>query len=174
VTADTTAVLEQAPGGQHRLSLEGAFTHPHWLGFLCSGLSSARVSVVSGSAVRPRPLHWEGHFLVEGPVDGLDVLALASTRPLVRDASTPVLTTYAVERRADGQLELRVQAPDSLGFLGRLLSRVSLLTLLPSEIEIATLGGTITDRFVLGGIGIAPPNDEVLGALRSMLDQMLT
>jgi hypothetical protein len=173
VTADTTAALEQAPDGMHRLSLEGAFSHPHWLAFLCGGLSAARVSVVSGSAVRPRPLHWEGHFLVAGPVAGLDVLTMASTRPAVRDATSPVLSSYSVNRRTDGQLELRVEAPDSLGFLGRLLSRISLLTLLPSELEIATVGGTITDPFVLGGIGTSPPNEEVLTALRSMLGQML-
>ncbi|MCW2543697.1 MAG: hypothetical protein JWM40_1249 [Frankiales bacterium] len=158
----------------HELSLEGAFTHPHWLAFLCGGLSAARVSVVSGNAVRLSPMQWKGQFLVDGPVEGLDVLKLAATRPTVRDATTPRLSSYAIARRTDGQLELKVTAPDSLGFLGRLLSRISLLTLLPSGLEISTVKGDISDVFVLTGIGTAGVNDEVAGALEAMLAPMVT
>jgi hypothetical protein len=117
-------------------------------------------------------MQWEGQLLVEGAVEGVDVVALASRRPTVRDAVSPVLTGHSVSRRADGRVELSLEAPDELGFLGRLLSRVSLLTLLPTEVEIATVGGRISDRFVLSGIGSTPPSDEVLDALRAMLGSM--
>ena len=172
MTTDATARVLPQGDGLHRVELVGSFAHPHWLAFLCGGLSAAGVSVVSGRAVSPAVSQWEGHLVVDGPAEGLDVLALAGRRPPVRDAAAPVLTAAAVERTPDGALELRIEAPDSLGFLGRLLGRVSLLTLLPTEVEIATVTGTITDRFALSGIGRASPSDDVLTALRTMLDSM--
>ena len=63
------------------------------------------------------------------------VVALAAKRPTARDAASPVLSSYSVTRRRDADLDLYVEAADALGFLGRLLSRVSLLTLLPGAIE---------------------------------------
>ena len=170
---EATATIEAEAGGLHRVELEGAFGHPHWLAFLCSGLSAEGVAVVSGEASRPEPMRWRGHFLLDGPVEGLDVVTLAVRRSTLRDSSAPVLSSYAVVRRTDGDLELKVEAPDSLGFLGRLLSRVSLLTLLPVALEIATVNGRIVDTFVLSGIGSAAPSAEVAEALEQMLGTMV-
>lgn len=170
VEAEVTITPEA--GGLHRVALDGPFAHPHWLAFLCGGLSAEGVAVVSGEAVRPEPMRWTGHFLLDGAVDGLDVVALAGRRPPRRDATVPHLTSYDVRRQADGQLSLAIEAADSLGFLGRLLSRISLLTLLPSALEISTDAGRISDRFVLSGIGSTAPSDEVLEALKGMLAGM--
>lgn len=169
---DATAQVLAQPGGLHRVELSGSFPHPHWLAFLCGGLSAVDVSVVSGRAVRTSPLLWEGQLVLDGEVAGLDIVALASRRPPMRDAAAPVLSWATVERRTDGLLYLSLEAPDELGFLGRLLGRISLLTLLPAEVEIATVGGRISDRFVLSGVGSSPPSDEVLDALRAMLAGM--
>ncbi len=171
---DATATFTPTRDGQHRLDLEGAFTHPHWLAFLCGGLAATGVSVVSGRAVRDAPMRWTGHFVVDAsatrtPLDSLDPVALAGLRPAVRDTAVPRLTSFEVRRRADRRLEVRLEAPDELGFLGRLLSRISLLTLLPSELEIHTVRGTVEDRLVLGGIGGTPPSEEVLGPLEELL-----
>jgi hypothetical protein len=88
-----------------------------------------------------------------------DLVALSKLRPSVRDAAAPRLSSFEVRRRADRQLEMHLEAPDELGFLGRLLSRISALTLLPSELHIPTpWGDAIQDRLVLGGIGNAPPS----------------
>jgi hypothetical protein len=173
-TAETTALLRPCEDGLHELDLTGVFAHPHWLAFLCGGLAAAGVSVVSGQARRDSPLRWQGRLVLDGrgattPVTDLDVVALAGTRPMIRDIGSPALTSFQIRRRLDGQLDLQVDAPDELGFLGRLLRRVALLTLVPTEIEIATVRGTIQDRVVLGGIGTAPPSDEVLASLREML-----
>jgi hypothetical protein len=172
VTADATALVLPAQDGLHRLELAGVFAHPHWLAFLCGGLSAAGVSVVSGSAKRTAPLRWESHFLVAGPVVGLDPVALAASRPTARDATPPALAAHEVVRRQDGQVELRVGAPDELGFLARLLSRLSVLTLVPSELHIATVRATVQDRFVLGGIGGAVVSDEAVGALHELLTSL--
>jgi hypothetical protein len=178
VLDDAIATLHPAEGGLHRLDLEGAFTHPHWLAFLCGGLSAAGVSVVSGRASRESPMHWSGHFVLDAsgsrtPVESLDLVGLSALRPAVRDASPPRLSSFAVGRRTDRQLEVHLEAPDELGFLGRLLSRISLLTLLPSELHIHTVRATIQDRLVLGGIGSTPPSEEVLGSLRELLGALV-
>ncbi|MFN2537716.1 MAG: hypothetical protein ABR549_06135 [Mycobacteriales bacterium] len=172
MTTQATAEVLVQQDGLHRVELLGSFPHPHWLAFLCGGLSAAGVSVVSGRAVRSAPLLWEGHLVVAGMVADLDIVALASRRPPTRDAAAPALSWATVERRYDGRLELRLEAADALGFLGRLLGRISLLTLLPSEVEIATEDGRICDRFVLSGIGTSSPGDDVLDALRAMLAGM--
>jgi hypothetical protein len=174
VITDSSATLRPADAGLQRLELEGLFSHPHWLAFFCGGLSAAGVAVVSGRAVRTAPMRWEGYFLVEGSVEGLDPLALASARPEVRDPAAPRLSSYTLRRRADRQLELQLEAPDALGFLGRLLSRVSLLGLLPSELDIATVGGQIKDTIVLGSIGSGEPPEDLLVALEKMLSRLLT
>ena len=176
-TAQATAQVHVQPGGLHRVELAGSFAHPHWLAFLCGGLSAHGVSVVSGHAARTGPLLWEGHLLVESDfadldLSDLDIVALAGRRPPMRDAAAPVLSWSVVERRADGLLYLSLEAPDALGFLGRLLGRMALLTLLPTEVEITTVGGRISDRFVLSGIGSSAPSEDVLDALRAMLGNM--
>jgi hypothetical protein len=171
---DSSATIRPADAGLQRIELTGLFSHPHWLAFLCGGLSAAGVDVVSGHAMRTAPMRWEAHFLVAGPAAGLDVLAMAWTKPEVRDSESPRLSSYALRRRADRQLELQLEAPDSLGFLGRLLSRVSLLALLPSELDIATVGGRIKDTIVLGSIGSGEPPEDLLVALEEMLSRLRT
>jgi len=142
--------------------------HPHWLAFLCAGLARQRFSVVSGTA-RREGRTWTARLDVAGTGPLLaDPVALASTRP-ERDAAVPRLGAYALVRRPDGLLALSVEAPDELGFLGRLLSRVSVLTLLPVEVDIATDAGTVRDRLVLGGIGSGALGEDVHGALDAML-----
>ncbi|MGZ6827047.1 MAG: hypothetical protein ACXVGH_09665 [Mycobacteriales bacterium] len=179
MTDDATATIREAAGGLHRLELAGAFLHPHWLAFLCGGLAGHGVSVVSGSAVRASPLHWDGQLLLDassarGPVTDLDAVALAGLRPAVRDAASPRLTAYEVRRLPDRRLEVDVRAPDELGFLGRLLSRISLLTLLPAEVQISTVRGEVQDRLVLSGIGRGTPGDDVDEALRGLLAGLVT
>ena len=159
----TTDVLE------HSVDLSGTYTHPHWLAFLCGGLSAAGISVVSGRAVRLAGMDWEGRLQVTAPVSARDAAALASTRPLTRDAGRLRLSSYTLARRPDGQLVMQVEAPDELGFLGRLLSRVSLLALVPTELEIATVSGRIRDTVVLGGIGHVQPSEDVRAALHDLL-----
>jgi hypothetical protein len=171
-TVQATAQVHLQPGGLHRVDLAGSFPHPHWLAFLCGGLSAHGVSVVSGQAARTGPMQWEGHLLVEGEFSDLDIVALAGRRPPMRDAAAPVLSWSVVERRSDGLIYLSLEAPVALGFLGRLLGRMALLTLLPTEVEITTVGGRISDRFVLSGIGSSAPSEDVLDALRAMLGSM--
>jgi hypothetical protein len=160
--------VSRTPTG-HRLELAGEFDHPHWLAFLCAGLSAQRFSVVSGRGRRDGRT-WTADFEVvgDGPLLS-DPVELAGRRPVTRDPAAPVLTSYALSRRADGLLRVELRAPDELGFLGRLLSRVSVLTLLPVELDIATVGGSVQDTIVLGGIGSGTLDDEVQGALDGML-----
>jgi len=156
----------------HRWDVSGRYRHPHWLVFLCSGLADRGLSVVDGHAVRRGSDVWEGHLDVDASdavTEAVDVAELASTPPAGRDSSVPVLREATVLRRVDGLLSVDVTADDELGLLGRFLRRVSVLTLLPVEMTIATQGGLVRDRFVLGGIGGRSPSEEVQAQLERVL-----
>jgi UTP:GlnB (protein PII) uridylyltransferase len=96
-------------------------------------------------------------------------VALAATRPLRRDPQPPQLVSSTVTRRSDGRLGLAVTAPDQLGFLGRLLGRISVLGLLPVEVDISTVGALVSDRFVLIGLRSGTVDADVAEALEGML-----
>jgi hypothetical protein len=78
-----------------------------------------------------------------------------------------------VVRGEDGLVQLDVTAPDELGFLGRLLRRVSLMTLHPVEVSVATHDGRVHDRLVLAGIGATVPSDEVMMLLQRVVSGLV-
>ena len=114
---------------------------------------------------------WDASFEVKGgqALQTCDPVLMASTRQQSRDPNPPVLSSYKLTRRPDGPLDVQLTAPDAPGFLGRLLSRVSLLTLLPVEMDIRTVGSTIEDRFAFAGMRGTKPDDELYVALDQML-----
>ena len=161
-----------------RWDLSGRFDHPHWLAHVCSGLADLGISVVTGRAVRRSTGIWDAHLDVDtadaliAPEDvDLAALAVAPERP--RESAALGLTAVAVSRRPDGFLVVEVSAADELGFLGRLLRRVSLLTLHPVEVSVATRDGVVDDRLVLSGIGSTVPSDEIGALLEHVLAGLL-
>ena len=82
--------------------------------------------------------------------------------------AAPQLGSFRIARRSDMQLEAHLEAPDQVGFLGRLLTRVSSLGLFPSEMEIATVSGRIKDRLVFRGIMKKAPTETVQKSLEAM------
>ena len=93
---------------------------------------------------------------------------MASTRTQ-RSTTPPLLNRWSVSRCADALLEVQLSANDEIGLLGRLLSRIAVLTLLPVEVQLRTAGGVADDRLVLGGVGGAIPSAEVEQSLRALL-----
>lgn len=169
----TSFGIIQSGGGRSRITVSGSFTHPHWLAFLGSGLAQRGVSIVSGSVVRNPQRVWTGELEVDTsssprPLRPQDLVVLASTRAQPSTAP-PRLTGWSVSRRTDGLLDVQFSANDEIGLLGRLLSRLAVLTLLPYEAELCTVGGMATDRIVLGGVAGAVPSAEVELSLRALL-----
>ena len=157
-----------------RWDLSGTYDHPHWLAHVCSGLADRGFSVLRGHAVRRAAGAWEGHLDVDAsgadvPDHEVDVVALAAGVRVTRDLVPLRLASVTVSRLPTGFLQLDVSAPDELGFLGRLLRRVSLLTLYPAEVSVSTRSGVVHDRFVLSGIGSTVPSDEIAVLLEQVL-----
>jgi hypothetical protein len=171
--------ISALPNGHNQLKISGRFTHPHWMAFLFSGLSAANVSVISGRAVQ-NETQWEANWVLDFSRSGiapqsLDYVGLALQRPTqTGGAGALSLTRYQIARRPDQSLEVWLHGPDQIGFLGRVLSRLSLIMLFPTEIDINTSGGQIRDYIVFRGIGGMAPNDEAQKALDILLKSCLT
>lgn len=165
--------LSTASGSLHELHLKGRISHPHWLVFLLSGLAASTVSVVSGRATQSG-LDWEARLMLdfrsaEAEPASLNYAALAENKPNTPATASPRLTRYVLSRRADGSLEVQVEGPDQIGFLGRFLGRLSLIMLFPIEIEINTVLGQIHDRVVLRSIGGIAPDESAKTSLETLL-----
>lgn len=167
------STLSIASGSLHELQMHGRISHPHWLVFLLSGMAAANVSVISGRAVQTA-LEWDARLLLDfrrASIEpgGLDYSALAESKPSVPATASPKLSRYSISRRADGSLEVQVEGPDQIGFLGRFLGRLSLVMLFPTEIEINTVLGQIHDRVVLRSIGGITPDESAQASLDTLL-----
>lgn len=165
--------LSPLPNGHQELKISGHFTHPHWMAFLFSGLAKEGVSIVSGRAGQ-RGTEWQAQWILDfarsqAAPDALDYATMALQRGASGAAGAPHLSRYQIARRADESLEVWLFGPDQIGFLGRVLSRLSLIMLFPTAIEVDTMAGQIRDYGVFRGIGGAAPNAEAERALGVLL-----
>lgn len=174
-----TVSVQRLPDGAVEVALRGAFSHPHWLAYLLRALAESQVSLVSGRAAQNDALDWDARIVLDfrqsqlAP-ETLDYVALAQQRFNLAALAAPQLGGFRITRRSDLQLEALLEAPDQVGFLGRLLTRVSSLGLFPSAMEIATVGGCIRDRIVFRGILNKAPTDTVQKSLEAMCRLMMT
>ena len=157
-----------------RWDLSGTYDHPHWLAHVCSGLGDSGIAVVAGQAVRQAGGAWQAHLDVDTsraivPVEEVDLAAIAGGARAGRDVVKLQLTSVTVTRLPDLMLQVDVSAYDELGFLGRLLRRVSLYGLYPSEVRVSTGDGVVHDRLVLTGMGASAPNETVAQQLSEVL-----
>lgn len=174
-----TASVQRLPDGFVEVALRGAFSHPHWLAYLLRALAESQVSLVSGRAAQDDALDWDARIVLDFrqsqlQPEQLDYVALAQQRFNTATLAAPQLGGFRIMRRSDLQLETHLEAPDQVGFLGRLLTRVSSLGLFPSAMEIATVGGCIRDRIVFRGIMNKAPTDTVQKSLEAMCRLMMT
>ena len=104
---------------------------------------------------------------------GIDYAVLAeevvmSTLPVF------VIDSYRLLESRDygGTLMLTLQAPDSLGLLGSLLTRLALLGLVPVELHIETKAGRAYDSLWLHAADGAPPPQDARDAVCQLLDRI--
>ncbi|MBL6750881.1 MAG: hypothetical protein ISP90_10185 [Nevskia sp.] len=163
--------------GQHHLELNGSCRNPHWITALFQGLSDHRISIVSGHVTLGPQHEWHGRFHLDCAECRIDVSRIDYSGMTERTTSAllvseaPLLSTFSVTRRADQSLELRIDAPDQRGFLGRILARISGLGLFPVSMDIGTVNGRINDRLVFRGIGGMAPGEPVAKALDTLLNR---
>jgi hypothetical protein len=174
-----TATISPSALGHQELIIEGLLPHPLWVGFLFTGLAQWQISVISGKAVQTDVQHWQSRFTLDfscsrATPQNLDYIMMAQRRSSSIDVQNPKLNRYEVFRRPDLALEVRLEGPDQIGFLSRLLGRFSLLMLFPAEIEINTVAGVIRDRVVFKGLGGTVLDDNARTALDTLLRGFVT
>ncbi|RYG72996.1 hypothetical protein EON80_03635, partial [bacterium] len=123
------------------------------MAFLFSGLAASAVSIVSGRAMQGASGVWDARLTLDFTSvvvrpESINYVGLALQKPALTDARAPKLTRFQIARRIDRSLEVTLDGPDQIGFLGRVLGRMSLLMLFPVEMEIATVTGNIRDKIV--------------------------
>jgi hypothetical protein len=164
--------IHRLPGGLFRLVLAGRLPR-RWADPLCRGLARERLSIRRGFA-RLAPDGWHAELELAraaGSTDPLlvDYLALALRAP--GDVALPslALDRYRLARRGDGGLDLEVEGPDQLGFLGGLLERLAFLALVPEAMWLETGPAGLRDRFLLRRAAGGSPTEATLRILRDVL-----
>lgn len=170
--------LSQLANSSYELSIYGFFPHPHWMVFLFSGLADIKVSVISGKAIQDSTRRWDATFRLDftqstALPDRVDYVALAQTKSAHSGMALPKLTSFRLNRQRDQSVEVHLEGPDQIGFLGRLLSQASLLALFPVEMEVSTVSSHIQDRIVFRGFGGLPPDAHVDVTLQNLLNNLL-
>jgi hypothetical protein len=170
--------ITPAHNGHYTLHMEGLFTHPHWVAFLFSSLAQRNISVVSGRASQNTAQVWDAGFELNfdqsaAAPDCLNYVELAHEGTLSGDKELPRLSSFNIAQHPKG-LEVRLNGPDQIGFLGRMLRRIALLGLFPTEIEIDTVSGAIHDRIVFRTIGGAKVSQSVQSQLQNLLQELVT
>jgi hypothetical protein len=160
-----------------RVRLGGPFRGA-WLANLSCRLAEEQVSIDHVHARLTSDDIWiaELHLLGLGhqgkdPLS-IDYVALAeetdiSTKPVF------AITSYRLLESRDygGTLMLTLEAPDSLGLLGSLLTRLALLGLVPVELHIETKAGRAFDSLWLSAAGGGPPPSDAYDGVAQVLDR---
>ena len=177
---DGAAWSELSPlgGGTYRVRLGGIF-RPAWMATLGSGLAERRISIDQVHARRGHEGAWIAELsllALEGASDprGISYIGLAGERAQIYTGGyTLELDRYTLVESSDhgGTLLLQLEAPDSLGLLGALLSSLAALGLFPIEMHIETHAGRAQDSLWLVGAGSSRPLPEATRAHERMLRQ---
>ena len=160
-----------------RVRLGGAFRGA-WLASLSRHLAARHLSIDHIHARRTGDERWiaELHLLAfpqaEDPL-GVDYSALAEDAEVNAASSVFELESYRlIESRAyGGSLMLTLEAPDSLGLLGSLLTGLARLDLFPVELHIETRAGRAYDSLWLADAGGTPPTGEARNAATQLLER---
>ena len=160
--------------GAYRIRLEGAFG-PAWIAGLCAELADRQISIDRAHATRTFNQTWVAELNVialPGAEDPLSIAYVELAEAGAPDASDPmVLHAYSIEETSahGGTLSLTLEAEDSLGLLGTLLSQLAMLFLFPVEMHIETRSGRAYDSFWLATVGASIPGPRVRQALERVL-----
>jgi len=162
-----------------RVRLGGPFRGA-WLANLSSRLAERQMSIDHVHARLTADYIWIAELHLIGPkatVEPLDIdyVCLADDTD-VRTAAAFVIDSYRLLESRDygGTLMLTLEAPDSVGLLGSLLTRLALLGLVPIELHIETRAGRAYDSLWLCAAGGEPPTGDAGDAVLQVLERSLS
>jgi len=159
-----------------RVRLGGLFRGA-WLAHLSCRLAERQISIDHVHARLNADYVWMAELHLIAPSEAPDPLrvdyaALAeetdmSTQPVF------VIDGYRLLESRDygGTLMLTLEAPDSLGLLGSLLTRLALLGLVPVELHIETKAGRAYDSLWLHAADGTPPPRDAYDSVSQVLDR---
>jgi hypothetical protein len=166
---------ELAPSS-FRVRLGGPFRGA-WLANLSSRLADRQISIdhvhacLTADYIWIAELHLLGPGQGKGPLD-IDYVALAAETDVSTEPAFAIDSYRLLESRDyGGTLMLMLEAPDSLGLLGSLLTRLALLGLVPVELHIETKAGRAYDSLWLCAAGGGPPASDAHDAVAQILDR---
>ena len=171
---DSGVRLTRTTHGTHQVELWGVMP-VGWLGNFTRGATRMSLDIVRGVAQRGSQRQWSASFEMRGAVDvdfeQVDFLSLAREASSSPPAIPLVLQRYQLTRSSErmGALELRIGAPDRVGFLASLLEHLAGFVLFPEEISIDTFEDEARDMLLLSSVGGQPPPPEIEEALRVSL-----
>jgi hypothetical protein len=145
-------------GAGFRLEIWGCFP-PDWCGNLSLQCYAARLSFLLASAGGPF-------------APSLDFLQMVRRRPqALLPPSDLAIDALRIERAAQGAgAEIRLAAPDRLGFLAFVLDRFAFCGLYPHRLVLRTSPeNKIDDWFQVFGVGGTPPSEHALATLSNLL-----
>jgi uncharacterized protein (TIGR02265 family) len=158
--------------GVTSLRLEGFF-RPAWMAGLCAGLAERGVSIQRVEATA-KDGWWHADLQLDPPpeVDPSQIpyAELIDITPELQ-ASNLSIERYRLSDSPEhgGTLRLEIDARDSLGLLGQVLSFLAMLSLFPVAMRVETRDGRAYDRFWLSGVGRAAPTQQSRALLKRML-----
>ena len=159
-----------------RVRLGGPFRGA-WLAHLSCRLAEQQISIdhvharLTGDQIWIAELHLLGHDARTDPL-AIDYTALAEETD-IQTKPVFVIDSYRLLESRDfgGSLMLTLEAPDSLGLLGSLLTRLALLGLVPVELHIETTNGHAYDSLWLSAAGGGCPTSDLRDAALQVLDR---
>jgi hypothetical protein len=163
-------------GRRFALRLSGSL-HVSWAGRLAAGLAARSISVVRVRAHRA-PTSWSADVELEvlDPAvqpSAIDFIALMREEPAAEPvAPAASLRSFSVQPTArDVEVELR--APDTVGFLERVLRLFAVHALYAHEMRVDTRAGEVHDVFRLRNLSGLPPGPRAIAALERSLAKLV-
>jgi len=146
-----------------------------WLGNFARGTTRSNLDIVRALARRDARRAWTAYFEIRSTLalelEQTDFLTLAREPSAPLPAINLGLDSFELRRSVErkGTLELRVRAPDRVGFLAALLEHLAGFVLFPEEISINTFKREAQDTLLLSSVAGQSPPPELEGALRASL-----
>lgn len=168
--------VNQLSPREFRVRLGGTF-HGAWLASLTRRLAEHHLSIDHTHARLTGENIWLGELHLICLPDAANPLALdyAELAEVVDSTRAPefILTRYQLldSRDYGGSLMLTLEAPDSLGLLGALLSAFAAFELYPIELHIETRAGRAHDCLWLRAAAGAAPTPSTRDAIARLLDR---
>jgi len=163
---------------RHLVNVYGRLTSG-WAGRFSGGLAECGLNIETAFASRNARGFWTAGFEVRGTPSGrdpaqVDFVDLLTAREQPSALKPIRLHRYSINRLVgDTRIILEVEAPDQIGFLAQLLSRLTFFSLFPVEMRIETTRGLVRDVLHLSSVAGSAPPDLSIDALRGELDTFL-